>query len=73
MGGFHTEKIALACLGKYLEKTGIEKVFEITETFRTGTVKSISNWGHYIRAETGVFLFEVLRIICKPGGFNESF
>ena len=43
MGGFHTEKIALACLGKYLEKIGIEKVFEITETFRTGTVKSISN------------------------------
>ena len=26
MGGFHTEKIVLACLGKYLERSGIKKV-----------------------------------------------
>ena len=53
MGGFHTEKIVLACLGKYLEKSGIEKVFEITETFGPDTVKSVLNGGHYIRSKKG--------------------
>ena len=43
-------------------------MFDITETLRPGTVKSVSNRGHYICAEKGVFLFEVLRIIFKPGG-----
>ena len=57
MGGFHTEKIVLACLGKYLEKSGIEKVFEITETFAPDTVKSALNGGHYIRSKKGVCLF----------------
>ena len=57
LGGFHTEKIVLACLGKYLEKSGIEKVFEITETFGPDTVKSALNGGHYIRSKKGVCLF----------------
>ena len=38
MGGFHIEKIVIACLGKYSEKIDIEKVFEITETFGPDTV-----------------------------------
>ena len=57
MGGFHTEKIVHACLGKYLEKSGIEKLFEITETFGPDTVKSALNGGHYIRSKKGVCLF----------------
>ena len=57
MGGFHTEKIVLACLGKYLEKSGIKKVFEITETFGPDTVKSVLNGGHYIRAKKGMYIF----------------
>ena len=57
MGGFHTEKIVLACLGKYLEKSGIKQVFEITETFGPDTVKSVLNGGHYIRAKKGMYIF----------------
>ena len=41
IGGFHTEKIVLTCLGKYLEKSGTEKVFETTETFGPDTVESM--------------------------------
>ena len=65
MGGFHTEKTALACLEKYLEN-GIENVFEITEI-------NVSNRGHYSRAEICVFPFEVLKIICGQGGLKEYF
>ena len=68
MGCFHTKKIVFLCLGKYLEKISIEKVFEITETFGPDTVKSVLNRGHYIRVKKGIFLFEVFRIICKAGG-----
>ena len=57
MGGLHTEKIVLACLGKFLEKSGIKKVFEITETFGPDTVKSVLNGGHYIRAKKGMYIF----------------
>ena len=57
MGGFHTKKIVLVCLGKYLEKSGIKKVFEITETFGPDTVKSVLNGGHYIRAKKGMYIF----------------
>ena len=54
MGGFHTEKIVFACLGKYLEQSGSEKVFEITKTFGPDIVKSVLNGGHYIRSKKGV-------------------
>ena len=60
MGGFHTEKIVLACLGKYLEKSGIEKVFEITETFGPDTVKSVLNGGHYNHSKKGMCTFRFL-------------
>ena len=56
-GVFHTEKIVLAWLGKYLEKSGIKKVFEITETFGPDTVKTVLNGGHYIRAKNVMYIF----------------
>ena len=57
MGSFHTEKTVLACVGKYVEKCGIEKAFEITETFGPDTVKSVLNGGHYIRLKKGMCTF----------------
>ena len=58
MGGFHIEKTVLACLGKYLgKKSGMKKVFKITETFGPDTVKSVLNGGHYIRAKKGMYIF----------------
>ena len=57
IGGLLSEKIVLACLGKYLEKSGIEKVFEITERFGPDTVKSVFNGGHYIRSKKDMRIF----------------
>ena len=57
MGGFHTEKIVLAYLGKYLENSRIKKVFEITETFGPDTVKNVLNGGHYIRSKKDMCTF----------------
>ena len=64
-GGFHTEKIVLACLGKYLEKSNIENVFEITETFGSDTVKSVLNGGHYIHSKKGGCTFVEFKKIQK--------
>ena len=68
MGCFHTENIVLTCLGKCLEKIGIKKVFEITEVFRPDTVKNVFKVTTSL-LKKGIFLFDVFRIICKPGGY----
>ena len=47
LGGFHMEKIVLACLGVYLEPSGIFAVLVETECYGTETVISGS---HYSRA-----------------------
>ena len=65
MGGFHTEKIFLACLGKYLEKSGTENVFEVTETFGPDAVKCVLNGGDYIRSKKGGCTFVELEKIQK--------
>ena len=67
MGGFHTEKITLAWLGKYLEKTGI------TEIFRPGTVKSVSNRGHYFPIETGGVFLRSLELFVNQGVSTNRF
>ena len=57
IGGFHMEKIVIACLGKYLEEAGIASVFEETKTFgKVVAVNSVMNGGHYIRGKRGMGL-----------------
>ena len=29
LGGFHTEKVVLACIGKFLEGSGVEKILQL--------------------------------------------
>ena len=44
-----------------MEKTGI------TEIFRPGTVKSVSNRGHYFRIERGGVFFRSLELFVNQG------
>ena len=58
-GGFHTEKIVLASIGKYLKDSGVESVFVETEIFGPNTVKAVMSGGHYVRAKRGMINFVV--------------
>ena len=42
-GGFHLEKILIACIGKFLEESGAENVFTENEVFGPGVVKTVMN------------------------------
>ena len=53
IGGFHTEKVVLAAIGKYLEDVGAENVFVETEIFGPNTVKAVMSGGHYVRSKRG--------------------
>lgn len=50
LGGFHMEKIVLACLGAYLEQSGIFSVLVQTECYGPDTINSVISGSHYARA-----------------------
>ena len=52
LGGFHMEKIVLACLGTYLEPSGIFDVLVETECYGTDVIKTVISGSHYARART---------------------
>ena len=52
LGGFHMEKIVLACLGAYLEPSGIFTVLVETECYGTDVIKTVISGSHYSRART---------------------
>ena len=54
LGGFHMEKIVLACLGAYLEPSGIFGVLVETECYGTDVIKTVISGSHYSRAGTVV-------------------
>ena len=56
LGGFHLEKIVIACTGKFLEESGVESVFVDNEIFGTGVVKTVMNGGRYVRGKRGMGL-----------------
>ena len=52
LGGFNMEKIVLACLGTYLEPSGIFDVLVETECYGTDVIKTVISGSHYARART---------------------
>ena len=56
LGGFHTEKIIIACCGQYLEESGIDTVLVETKTFGIDAVKSVMNGKHYSPGKRGMML-----------------
>ena len=47
LGGSNTEKVVLACNGKFLEESGGEEIIVQTKSFVPDTVKVVINGGHY--------------------------
>ena len=56
LGGFHMEKIVIACCGTYLANTGIENILVEHEIFGPGVVKSVMSGSNYIRGKRGMIL-----------------
>ena len=56
LGGFHMEKIVLACLGSYLEPSGIFSALVETECYGTDVIKTVISGSHYTRARTAHLL-----------------
>ena len=46
IGGFHMEKAVIACLGKYLKGTGIDKVLVNNEIYWSISIETVLNGGH---------------------------
>ena len=46
LGGFHMENVMIACCAKYLEDTGVDRVFVENKVYGPENVKSVMNGGH---------------------------
>ena len=57
LGPFHMIKIALACLGKYLEGSGAQNIFVENFVFGLNVVEKVMNGSHYKRSMYGMALF----------------
>ena len=55
-GGFHLEKVLIACCGKYLEESGISQVLAALEIFGPHVAKSVMEGSHYARGKRGMAL-----------------
>lgn len=72
LGGFHMEKILLACLGAYLELSGIFAVLVETECYGTDVIKTVISGSHYSRAHTAhSMIHEVLTSMTLEGSLSE--
>ena len=56
LGGFHYEKIVFACVGKYLQISGIDAVLSETECFGIDVVQSVLEGSNYVRSKEGLSL-----------------
>ena len=65
LGGFHMEKIVLACLGASLEPSGIFTVLVETECYGTDVIKSVISGSHYSRAHTA---WDIVALMCISSG-----
>ena len=68
LGGFHIEKILLACLGAYLEPLRMFAVLVERECYCTDVIKSIISGSHYSKARTAhSMIYEVLMSMMLEG------
>ena len=57
LGGFHTEKAVIACVGKFLEDVGVDSVVVANEIFGPSVVfTNVMNGSHYVRVKRGMTL-----------------
>ena len=73
LGDFHTEKVVMACLGKHLKVTGIDKVLINTEIYEPVSVETVLNGGHYADANRAYSLIaEILHVLQLDTFFTEN-
>jgi len=62
LGGFHMEKVLIACCGVYLKESGIDTVFVENEIYGPGVVQSVLSGSNYNRGKRGMMILsEVLQ------------
>ena len=61
LGGFHLEKVVIACCGKYLEESGIDSISVKLEIFGPEVVTSVMADGNYVRGKRGIALISALQ------------
>ena len=72
LGRFHWEKILLACLGAYLEPSGMFAVLVETECYDTDVIKTVISGFHYSRDRTAhSMIHEVLTSMMLEGFLSE--
>lgn len=84
LGGFHMEKVLIACCGAFLKETGMDKVLTENEIFGPGVVQTVLSGSNYIRGKRGMMLIaealQQLQIeaftaslpLNLPSGINEA-
>ena len=73
LGGFHMEKIVLACLGAYLEPSGIFAVLVETECYGTDIIRTVISGSHYSRARTAHSMIHEVLMSMMLEGFLSKF
>ena len=62
LGSFHTEKVMIACCGKYVADTRIDSILVENEVYGPENVEHVMNEGHYVRGIRGMAIVsEVLQ------------
>lgn len=67
------EKVVIACLGKYLKGTGIDKILVNNKIYGSISIETVLNGGHYADANRGYSLIaEILQILQLGTFFTEK-
>lgn len=56
MGSFHLTKILLACIGKYIDGSGLQNVLIENHVFGTTVPESVLIGSKYVRSVKGMFM-----------------
>ena len=73
LGGFHMEKIVLACLGAYLKPSGIFAVLVETQCYGIDVIKTVISGSHYSRARTAHSMIHKVLMSMMLEGFLSNF
>ena len=65
LGGFHMEKVLIACCGSFLKETGIDVVLVENEIYGPGVVNSVMSGSNYNRGKRGMMI--IAEAMQQPG------
>ena len=71
LGGFHMEKTIIACIGKYLQGSGVDSIFTNNRVFGSSVVINVLDGGHYTRGIRGLSIYAEVMQRLKLWSFFE--